>query len=146
MSTPPEMWAHAPHHTACDVWALGMTLQACLLLADPLADCTMPELEERLCAKPRPRIPIYEHAEAAEGGGGAESAPPCPWPAALEPIASLARQCCCAEPGDRLKAEALAAALAPPARRRCAATNSGQRRSFHAGTASPTHRCFLLPF
>ena len=104
VSTPPEMWAHEPHHTPADMWALGLTLQWCLALSDPLAEATMQDLEERLCAKPSPRIPIFDDDVASA-----------PWPATLQPIASLARQCCCAEPAARLKAEAVSEALAKAA-------------------------------
>ena len=63
----------------------------------------MQELEERLCAKPRPRIPIFDTVDAAAS---------LPWPPNLQPIASLARQCCCADPAARLSAKAVPAALA----------------------------------
>ena len=96
------MWRHEPHHTPADVWALGMSVQWCLALGDPLADANMTQLEERLCAMPQPRIPVFEVQDQA--------ARPT-WTAELEPLAAIARQCCCADPAERLSAQAVMAAL-----------------------------------
>lgn len=106
VSTPPEMWRHEPHHTAADIWALGCTLQWCLLLGDPFIEATMTELEERFTATPQPRMPIYEQQDG-HGHGDASGAPAPAWAGELEPVAQLARQCCCAVPADRIAAAAI---------------------------------------
>ena len=121
VSTPPEMWRHAQHYTPADIWALGMTLQWCLCLTDPLEHATMSELEERLCAEPSARIPIFDEApargeqdqEELRAGGGTEDGGVVggvtaeSWPASLAPVAALARRCCCSDPASRPTAEAL---------------------------------------
>ena len=76
-----------------------MTIQVCLLLSDCLIDCTMAELEERICATPNPKLPIF----TAEGSDDAT------WPVELSRVAGLARRCCCAEPEERLRAAELRA-------------------------------------
>ena len=103
VSTPPEMFAQQAHHTQADVWAYGMTLQWCILLGDCLGEATMEELEERITAKPNPRLPIFESVDESLSK----------WPAELEPIVELARKCCAAEQGERPRAEELGVALAP---------------------------------
>ena len=67
------------------------------MVADPLVDATMTELEARITSKPNPDLPIYQEQQGSSS----------PWPSELEPVAQLARQCCCAAPAERLKAEAL---------------------------------------
>ena len=126
VSTPPEMFAHEPHHCAADMWAYGMTLQWCLLLGDPLAEATMSDIEERLSASP-PALPIFEAAAnpdvadvaatadiaaaadddvGATDAGAAVPGSTVSWPRELEPIAQIARRCCASAPGDRLDARA----------------------------------------
>ena len=109
VSTPPEMFRHEPHHRPADVWAYGMTLQWCLMLGDPLAQTTMAELEERLLATPQPRLPLFAGAPTPDTGDGAAPTPPppgtCWWPSSLEPMAELARACCCSGPSARLSAD-----------------------------------------
>ena len=76
-----------------------MTLQICLLLKDCLVEATITEMEGRICGRPKPRLPIF----AAEGSDEAT------WPPELKGMAELARRCCCAEPGERLRAAELRA-------------------------------------
>ena len=83
---PPEMFAFDDHFTPADVWALGMTLQWCLLLEDSFADADMPVLEKAISASP-PAIALFT--------------PPHAWPAHLEPVATIARKCCATDPAAR---------------------------------------------
>ena len=56
----------------------------------------MPELEAVFCAKPQPKLPVFEQAAADA-----------PWPLALESLAELARRCCRGGPDDRITADQL---------------------------------------
>ena len=96
---PPEMFAFDDHFTPADVWALGMTLQWCLLLEDTLGDADMPVLEKAISASP-PAIALFT--------------PPHAWPAHLEPVAAIARKCCATDPAARPPIAAVCELLSTP--------------------------------
>lgn len=98
VTMPPEMFKFEGYHTPADIWAFGMTLQWCLMLMDPFGETTLTELEACIVSLP-PKLPIF-----TETGSGDVDAP---WPESLEPLASIARMCCCAEPQKRLLAQGL---------------------------------------
>ena len=97
---PPEMFAFADHFTPADVWALGMTLQWCLLLEDTFADADMPVLEKAISTSP-PAIPLFT--------------PPHAWPGHLEPVAAVARKCCATDPAARPPIATVCELLSVPA-------------------------------
>ncbi len=108
------MFAGEPHHTAVDVWAVGIVLQWCLQLepstVGPMGAMSMPEWEACVTAAPA-ALAVFDTPT-----GGAQL-----WPAALEPFAALARRCLARQPAERPSArevEASCVEIATAAARR----------------------------
>jgi serine/threonine protein kinase len=99
-TTPPEMFADAPHHAPADVWAMGIVLLWCMMLRSPLGELTLSEWEARISAAP-PQLPLFDSPGRSLY-----------WPAALEPMAAIARRCCARAPAERASAAAVRAACA----------------------------------
>ena len=100
------MFACEPYHTPADVWALGMIVQWCLLLANPMGEMMMPEWEACISASPA-RLPVFaQHQQQQQQLLPASNKPQgavaqATWPAELEPMAAVARRCLVRQPAER---------------------------------------------
>jgi len=86
-TVPPEMFAGEAYHTPADVWSMGMLIQWCLLLDNPMGDRTIPEWEKCISSSPAD-VPVFAQ-------------PPHAWPEELGPMAAVARRCLKREPDER---------------------------------------------
>jgi len=86
-TVPPEMFAGEAYHTPADVWSMGMLIQWCLLLDNPMGEQTIPQWEACVSSTPA-ELPVFAPM-------------PHQWPQELEPMAALARRCLAHNPAAR---------------------------------------------